>query len=227
MLVQPNVNSIKIWQQNVRKSLTAQLATLHSVEEKYDIICIQEPHFDFQHISRATGVWTAVYPTRAGLDPNDNNPRALTLVHTRISTNRWTQIPVDSLDVVAIRLSSEKGTLNIYNIYNDCTHSNTVRVLEGHMENREDVGNSGHNMELREGGDIWLGDFNRHNPWWEDPRNARLFTDRNLDDAQILIDLLSEYNMDMALPPSIPTIRNSRGNLTRPDNVFITAELLN
>jgi hypothetical protein len=32
-------------------------------------------------------------------------------------------------------------------------------------------------------GDIWLGDFNRHNPWWEDARNSRLFAQKNLDDS--------------------------------------------
>jgi ribonuclease HI len=227
MIEQPNIDNIKIWQQNVRKSLTAQLATLHSVEDKYDIICIQEPYFDFQHISRATGVWTSVYPTGFKRGTDDAAPRALTLVHTRLSTNCWTQIPMDSLDVVAIRLLSDKGSLNLYNIYNDCTHSNTVRALGEHMENRERDAEMMPSQDLKEEGDVWLGDFNRHNPWWEDPRNVRLFTNRNLDDAQILIDLLSEHNMDLALPPAVPTIRNSRGNLTRPDNVFISEEILN
>ena len=36
----------------------------------------------------------------------------------------------------------------------------------------------------------------------------------------------SELGMDMALPPSLPTLRASRTkNLTRPDNVFCSAEL--
>ena len=227
MLEHPNVDNIKIWQQNVRKSLTAQLATLHSTEDKYDLICIQEPYFDFQHLSRATGVWTAVYPTGFNRGTEDVTPRALTLVHTRLSTNCWTQIPVDSPDVVAIRLLSDKGSLNVYNIYNDCTHSNTVRVLEKHMGDREHGTVSRLSTGPEEEGDLWLGDFNRHNPWWEDPCNARLFTNRNLDDAQILIDLLSDHSMELALPPAIPTIRNARGNLTRPDNVFISDEISN
>ncbi|KAF8815747.1 hypothetical protein BYT27DRAFT_7030797, partial [Phlegmacium glaucopus] len=68
-------------------------------------------------------------------------------------------------------------------------------------------------------------DFNRHNPWWEDARNKRLFTRWNLEEAQILIDVLVERNMDLALPPYTPTIVNSRGGRTRPDNVFISEEL--
>ena len=38
MLEQPNLDHINIWQQNTRKPLTVQLATLHSVEDKYDIM---------------------------------------------------------------------------------------------------------------------------------------------------------------------------------------------
>ena len=129
--------------------------------------------------------------------------------------------------MVAIQLLSDKGTLNIYNIYNDCTHSNTVRIMEKHMRDRERGAGPRLSTGLEEEGDLWLGDFNRHNPWWEDPCNARLFTNRNLADAQILIDLLSEHSMDLELPPAIPTIRNARGNLTRPDNVFISDEISN
>src|SRR5271156_5273340 len=226
MLDDPNTEHIKIWQQNTRKSLNVHLATLHSVEDKYDLICIQEPHFDFQAISRATSVWTAVYPTGFNHSKEGPLPRALTLVHTRISTNSWAQVPVNSLDVVAIQLSGNNGILNIYNIYNDCTHSDTIRALGVHLEERASLTQRGGQVGNEEG-DIWLGDFNRHNPWWEDARNARLFTQRNLDDAQILIDLLAEYDMDLALPPYTPTIINSRGGRTRPDNIFITEDIAN
>jgi hypothetical protein len=135
-MLDDDTKSVKIWQQNTRKSLNAQLATLHSVRDNYDIICIQEPHLDFQSMSRATGIWTAIYPSGFKHDAAGPPPRALTLIHTRLATNNWTQIPVDSLDVVAIRLSCNQGILNLYNIYNDCTHSNTIFTLARHMEVR-------------------------------------------------------------------------------------------
>ena len=230
-MVLVNTQSIRIWQQNMRKSLTAQLATLHSVEDEYDIICIQEPHIDFQAMSRVTSVWTTVYPSGFKHDKDGPPARALTLVRTRISTNNWTQTPIDSLDVVAICLMCAQGTLHVYNIYNDCTHSDTVHALSRHLRDRarRDRQRRRGNVEGGdvEGGDIWLGDFNRHSPWWEDARNSRLFTQRYLDDAQILIDLLAEYNMELALPPFTPTITNSRGGQTRPDNVFITRDIEN
>src|SRR5271168_2977524 len=226
MLEQPNIDHINVWQQNTRKSLTVQLATLHSVEDKYDVICIQEPYFDFQSLSRATGVWTSVYPTGFSRATDGPVPRALTLIHTRISTNCWVQVPVDSLDVVAVQFTNNDGALNIYNIYNDCSHSNTIRTLERHLGTRPRP-RTGPSSAYRAVGDVWLGDFNRHNPWWEDPSNSRLFTNRNLDEAQILIDLLSDYSMDLALPQYTPTIVNSRGGNTRPDNIFISQDIAN
>ncbi|KAF8804334.1 hypothetical protein BYT27DRAFT_7301321 [Phlegmacium glaucopus] len=119
-------------------------------------------------------------------------------VHTRLSTNIWTQVLVNSLDIVAVCIQGEQGILNVYNIYNDCKHSETVQSMERHIERRELV-NQGRDREERQEGDMWLGDFNRHSPWWEDVRNERLFTRRSLEEAQILIDVLAEYNMEIVL----------------------------
>ena len=141
------------------------MATLHSVEDKYHVICIQEPHFDFQSLSRATGIWISVYPSGFSRTAEGPAPRALTLIHTRISTNCWVQIPVDLLDAVAIQFTSERGVLNVYNIYNDCSHSDTIKTLGRHMANRTGV-RATPGDEGKDTGDIWLGDFNRHNPWW-------------------------------------------------------------
>src|SRR6266702_1391327 len=105
--------TIKIWQQNTRKSLTAHLATLHNLDNTFDIICIQEPAFDFLANTRATPVWTVVKPSPwKGSENGKPNPRAITLVHHRLSTNGWTQITVNSLDVVAIQLKGDSGEIN-------------------------------------------------------------------------------------------------------------------
>ncbi|KAJ7347815.1 hypothetical protein DFH08DRAFT_936603 [Mycena albidolilacea] len=47
---------------------------------------------------------------------------------------------------------------------------------------------------------IWAGDFNRHHPLWDKLCNQHLFTSKNLDLAQPLLDLLARYGMAMALP---------------------------
>ena len=73
---------------------------------------------------------------------------------------------------------------------------------------------------------IWLGDFNRHHLLWDEERNSHLFTSNNLDAAQILLDLLTDYDMIMALPKNIPTLRATcTKNLTHPDNVFCSNDL--
>ncbi|EPS99056.1 hypothetical protein FOMPIDRAFT_1091593, partial [Fomitopsis schrenkii] len=73
---------------------------------------------------------------------------------------------------------------------------------------------------------LWLGDFNRHHPIWEDERNTHLLTAKYLDDAQPLLNLLSAFDFRMLLPPAIPTLEAaSTKNHTRPDNVFASPEL--
>src|ERR1700678_3329313 len=58
-----HLTDIKIWQQNTRRLLDAQFALINSLENQYDIVCIQEPYFDFHNISTATRVWHKIYPT--------------------------------------------------------------------------------------------------------------------------------------------------------------------
>ncbi len=74
---------------------------------------------------------------------------------------------------------------------------------------------------------VWLGDLYRHHPRWDSPSNDHLFTQHNLDCAEVLIRHLTEFGLEMALPEGIPTLEASRTkNTTRPDNVFCTEGLL-
>ena len=127
--------------------------------------------------------------------------------------------------MVGIKVVGEGEEITVYNIYNDCTHSATLTKLQNHLETRAQV-NLNPTPGNRTIGDIWLGDFNRHHPMWEDEENDRLFTHQNLNDASVLIDLLADHDMHMVLPHGIPTIRNAAGNLTRPDNVFASSHLI-
>ena len=73
---------------------------------------------------------------------------------------------------------------------------------------------------------IWLGDFNRHHPGWDEEQNNHLFTRANLDEAQVLIDAASSYDLVMALPKGILTLAAmAMGKLTITDNVFMSFEL--
>jgi len=70
---------------------------------------------------------------------------------------------------------------------------------------------------------IWLGDFNRHHPYWDDPRDSRLFTDAAMAAAESLIEVVAKAGLELALPSSIPThCHNVTKCWTRLDHVFIT-----
>jgi len=104
---------------------------LNGLKDKYDLVCIQEPHFNFRGITRAMGVWTVVYPSTHAEVWEGEVTRLLILIHCRISSDAWRQIKVASKDVTAIQLTGPNGWLNIYN---DCTHLRTIQTLKTHFK---------------------------------------------------------------------------------------------
>ena len=214
----PTLSRLRIWQQNLNKSLAAQLTLLNGpIAAQWDVVAIQEPTIDHRLcLTKANSHWRVVYPTHKFT--LDATPRAITLVNTKISTNNWEQIPFPSKDVVIVQFRSAQGVCTLINIYNDGTHNRTVTELNNFL--------SAHIMKVRPSHAdhmFWLGDFNRHHPMWDEERNSHLFTNPALDAAQKLLDLVSDYGMVQALPKDIPTLQSSStGNWTRPDNVFCT-----
>ena len=67
---------------------------------------------------------------------------------------------------------------------------------------------------------LWLGDFNRHHPMWEEDANSHLFESEN--DIAPLLHLLYRHNMLLALPKGIPTFQTSTGRWTHLDNIWHT-----
>ena len=70
---------------------------------------------------------------------------------------------------------------------------------------------------------LWAGDFNQHHPYWDDDNDIHLFTQQAITQANTLIKLIANYDLDMALPKGIPTLRHMvTKRYSRPDNVFAT-----
>jgi hypothetical protein len=70
---------------------------------------------------------------------------------------------------------------------------------------------------------LWYGDFNRHHPAWDNDEDERLFTAAATHDAEVLINHVTDWNMVMALPKGIPTLKHMvTKRHSRPDNVFCT-----
>ena len=124
--------------------------------------------------------------------------------------------------MVAICINTETGPVIVINIYNDQNHQDTLYKLSNFL-----IG-LGDQPAFSEGNChiILLGDLNRHHPLWNDDRNTQLTTTTYLNEAQPLLDLLSDFDLHLLLPKGIPTLKSSAGTFTRPDNVFGTPALV-
>src|SRR5882672_5195237 len=84
---------LRIWQQNVNKSKTAQEDLINTdVHRNYDLILLQEPYLDGYGNTRATRHWRVVYPS-SRLSSSDI-PQSVMLVNTVLDMNRWAQLTV-------------------------------------------------------------------------------------------------------------------------------------
>ena len=102
----------------------------------------------------------------------------------------------------AIQLKGAHGTLDIYNIYNDCLHNATMEALDTHLKACRSPPRSALDSHL-----LWCGNFNRHHPLWDKSRNCHLFTATALHAANKLLEMIADHNMIMALPKDVPTLK--------------------
>ena len=106
----------------------------------------------------------------------------------------------------------------IFNIYNNCTHLDTIHHLDQYINTeRCNI------IQLNTDTMLWCRDFNCHHPMWDEERNHHLFTTAATMEAEKLITLIADYNMAMTLPKHLTTLQSmSTKNWTRVDNVFCT-----
>jgi len=100
----------------------------------WDIIAIQEPTIDAKGNTRATPDWHVIYPTHRYT--HSKRSRAVTLVHKRINTNSWRQLPFPSADVVVIQLNGPFSKLTLFNIYNNGDKQDTPPLHYSPISNR-------------------------------------------------------------------------------------------
>ena len=218
-------DTINIWQQNTNKLPNCQHDLLSSnklTSMNIDIVAIQEPAIVNNNRSIASRDWILVYPM-----PHQSNPektRSLMLIQAQISTDSWNQLDFLSSDVTVVQLNSTWGKLMIFNIYNKGECNNTIKLLMKYYKDNHQ------SLEHSQNGDahqIWLGDFNRHHPYWDDPRDSRFFTDAAMEAAKLLIEAVADASLELALPRGIPTHCHSIMKCwSRLDHVFISEESL-
>ena len=150
---------LRIWQQNLNKSDKVHLDLINSpVHKDWDLLLLQEPYIDMLGNMKANSKWHTLYP----LSHHTNNAtnRSVILVNAVLDSNLWAQVPFkDSNDITVLQFCLPQGRLTIFNIYNDCTHSDTLEKLQCYLEQHvaSFLGSTTDHM-------LWCGDFNRHHP---------------------------------------------------------------
>ncbi len=70
---------------------------------------------------------------------------------------------------------------------------------------------------------VWLGDFNRHHPYWDNPEDMRLFTTEATKATSKLIEAVADVGLELALPSGTPTHKHSvTKQWSRLDQVFLS-----
>jgi len=152
---------IKIRQQNLNKSLTAQSDMLQLLDpDEYDIAAIQEPYLNHNHNSCASRNWFTLYLKEHYAKPNKT--RSLMLINKRIPTNKWTQIDLTLSDMTAIQMQTPLGSIILINMYNDVRNSEGPWKIMQYMINKAQDQNPRWPTHI-----VWLGDFNAHHPMWK------------------------------------------------------------
>ena len=220
-------SNIIIWQQNINKSRTCQHDLISSgklIEKGVDVVALQEPSINTFNKTIASKDWKAIYPSTHESSPHET--RTLLLVRDSILTDSWEQLEVQTGDVTAIRIKGEWGKITIFNIYNDCEHNNTiVKLTKYHRTHNEELMGT---LETQDRHHVlWVGDFNRHHPYWDAPENNGLFTRGALEQAEMLIQTLAEFGLEMALAAGTPTHEHYvTKRWSRLDQVFTTEHTL-
>ncbi len=181
----PVAGQLRICQQNLNKSPQAQQDFLNTTDPSlFDIVAIQEPWKSRAHLTSVTSKWRAVYPSQY-YDSDDMAAatRSVLLVSTAVSTNAWTVIDVQSPDVTAVELRTATQRVRLFNIYNDCNNDSALEAVEEAITQLREADA----QDARETVMVWLGDFNRHHPTWDEARNEHLFTRANMEAAERLI----------------------------------------
>ena len=219
---EPMPDRLRLLQLNLNKSEKAHLDLINgSLGKNWDIILIQEPYLTHLGHIRTPNGFTSIFP-HDRLINQESTVRSVIWVNSSLSTNSWKGISIPgNNDLTAIQVDSGLFKLTIFNIYNDCNHSNTLARLQQFVNEERNRIMGGANCYM-----IWGGDFNCHHPLWDRDEDDRLFTPQALRDATPLLEMIANEGLDMALPKGEPTLKHMVTNLySRPDNVWCSAEI--
>ena len=182
--------------------------------DDWDILMLQEPWMAFNGM-RAMSHWQALYP-KIYFKDKTKPLRSIILINTKITTDNYEQIDFSSTDVTGLTLKTNSSNVDLINVYNDCTNSDTITAVNELLSTQYPDDHMPDNRHI-----IIRGDFKHHHLSWESENNNHLTSAGHM--VEPLLELTTHFNLQTALPPFIPTLQAlSMGNWTRPDNVWCT-----
>src|SRR6266481_1878718 len=188
--IEPNPMRLRICQQNLNKSDKAQYDLINSpIHREWDILLLQELYIDAYGNTKATSCWHTVYPSS---HLSDSSTKCLViLVNANLDSNSWVQIPFNnSNDITVVQICTTQGRVTIFNVYNDCTHLETMQKMCSFLFDQRSMLMSQELVHL-----VWCGNFNCHHPMWDDECNSHLFTTAAAARANPLISLIADFGM--------------------------------
>ena len=94
-------NLLRIWRQNLNRSLIAQNNLLNNTNPSYyDILALQEPHIDFLNRTQANSHWAVLYPSTH--NKTQDKVQSVMLVNQSLPTSDWKAVEVTNPDVTAM-----------------------------------------------------------------------------------------------------------------------------
>jgi hypothetical protein len=146
--IAPAPDRLRIIQLNLNKSEKAHLDFINgALGNKWDVILIQEPYLTHLGHIRAPNGFTSVFPPDR-LSNQKAIVQSVIWVNSKLSTNSWKEVSISgNNDLTAIQIANDPGKLTIFNIYNDCNHSNTLERLQSFLQASRGAavgGNFGH-----------------------------------------------------------------------------------
>ena len=97
------------------------------IEHNVDIIALWELAISDFNVTIASKDWRVIYPTTH--TKNFNKTRSVIMIQTNLLTNSWLQLDIEMGDITIVKLKGTWGMLTVFNIYNNCDHNNTIKLV--------------------------------------------------------------------------------------------------
>lgn len=171
----------------------------HAVENKTDLILVQEPWYYGRGIDPPRTEWgnfvSTTHSSFMQIPPNHSSnyrPRTLAYVSKtcKLNINLATESPTDT-DIQILDVTDRNNTLQIINLYNQRDQAGSNKnTFQRHLQEHLTPPNA-----------IIIGDFNAHHPWWEPHVESVNTAD------ELLVEWLENNNLDLRNKPGEITWR--------------------